>query len=249
MSARTVHYCHAILRRSLNEAVKLGQIGRNPATLIEAPRRAGHEAQYLTVEQARTFLDATKGDRLSCLYTMALQTGMRQGELLGLTWDCVDLDNAMLTVSKALQRVASRLQFVEPKSKSSKRVIPLTQLAVSALRAHRIRQLEDRLVSGSKWEEQNLVFPNTEGKPLDAGNMVREFHKALRRAELPRIRFHELRHTCASLLLTQGVPMKVVQELLGHSDYYLTANTYSHVVPELKREAADRLDSLFAARS
>ncbi len=100
---------------------------------------------------------------------------------------------------------------------------------------------------GSRWQEHNLVFPNTEGGPYDAGNMVKRFHKALEVAGLPRINFHSLRHTCASLLLSQGVPMKVVQELLGHSDYYLTANTYSHVVPEMKREAADRLDILFAA--
>jgi integrase len=172
---------------------------------------------------------------------------MREGELLGLTWDCVDLEDGNLNVKKALQRVDGKLRFVEPKSKTSKRPIPLTQLAVTSLRAHRVRQLEERLLAGSRWEEQNLVFPNTEGKPFDEGNMVKAFHKALQRAGLPKIRFHELRHTCASLLLSQGVPMKVVQELLGHSDYYLTANTYSHVVPELKREAADLLEELFAS--
>jgi integrase len=247
MSPRTVQYCHVVLRRSLNQAVKLGLLARNPATLIEAPRRQKHEAQFLSVDQARIFLASTKGDRLECLYALALQTGLREGELLGLTWDDIDLDHGRLTVSKALQRVNGCLQFVVPKSKTSKRDVPLTQIAVTSLRTHRVRQLEARLLAGSKWQENNLVFPNTEGKPFDAGNMVREFHKALSRANLAKIRFHELRHTCASLLLTQGVPMKVVQELLGHSDYYLTANTYSHVVPELKREAADRLDALFAS--
>jgi integrase len=156
------------------------------------------------------------------------------------------LDIATLTVCKSLQRVDGRLQYVEPKSKSSRRTVQLTRVAIAALHTHRKRQLAERLLAGSGWQENNLVFPNTAGKPYDASNIINQFHKALERAGLPRIRFHELRHTCASLLLTQDVPMKVVQEILGHSDYYLTANTYSHVIPELKREAADRLDALFA---
>lgn len=249
MSQRTVHYCHAVIRMALNQAVKFGILARNPATQLDAPRYDQHEASYLTVEQARTLMDSSSGenDRLCNLYTVALQTGLRQGELLALTWDCVDLDSRTMKVSKALQRIEGEVRFVEPKSKKSKRIVPLTQVAVAALRAQRKRQLEERLLGGSKWEEKNLVFHNSVGKPLDPGNVVKQFHKALERAGLPKIRFHEMRHTCASLLLTQGVPMKVVQEILGHSDYYLTANTYSHVVPELKREAADRLDALFAS--
>jgi integrase len=246
MSVRTVTYCHAILRRSLNQAVRLGLLARNPATMIDPPRSEKHEAQFLTVEQARALLMSVSNDRLGCLYTLALHSGLRQGELLGLTWDCVDLDIATLTVCKSLQRVDGRLQYVEPKSKSSRRTVQLTRVAIAALHTHRKRQLAERLLAGSGWQENNLVFPNTAGKPYDASNIINQFHKALERAGLPRIRFHELRHTCASLLLTQDVPMKVVQEILGHSDYYLTANTYSHVIPELKREAADRLDALFA---
>ena len=123
----------------------------------------------------------------------------------------------------------------------------LSSAAITALRAHRVRQLEERLVAGSAWQEQNLVFTNTKGGIYDPSNLVSEFHKALQRAELPKINFHKLRHTCASLLISQGVHMRVIQDLLGHSDFYLTMNTYSHVIPEQKREAADKMDRLLAS--
>lgn len=246
ISTRTVGYCHAVLRRALNQAVRYGLLGRNPATVIAAPKRTRPEARFLTPDQARAFLASVKGDRLEGLYTVAVTTGLRQGELLGLTWDNIDLEAGSLTVNKAAQRVDGKLTFVEPKSKTSKRTIPLTTTAVAALRAHRIHQLEERLLAGSAWKEQDLVFPNTIGGIYDAGNMVREFHEALKRAELPPINFHSLRHTCASLLLAQHTPMKVVQDLLGHSDFYITANTYSHVVQDLQREAANKMDSLLA---
>jgi integrase len=245
LSARTVQYCYAILRRSLNEAVKLNLIARNPVTVLDAPKSLKTEAKYLTPDQARTFLSSVKGERLECLYTLAITLGLRQGELLGLTWDSLDADKGVLTVSKALQRVEGKLQFVEPKTARSKRVVVLSNAAIMALKTHRVRQLEERLLAGSKWEEHNLVFPNTEGKPYDAGNM--EFHKALDRAGMPRINFHSLRHTCASLLLAQGVHMRVVMELLGHSQIAMTMDLYSHVVPELKREAADRMDALLGS--
>jgi integrase len=249
LSARTVQYCHAILRRSLGQAVRLGLLARNPVALIDPPKATRSEAKYLTPDQARTFLASVKGDRLECLYTLAITLGLRRGELLGLTWDSIDTGECILAVSKTLQRVEGKLQFVDPKTARSKRVVVLSNAAMTALKAHRIRQLEERLLAGSRWEEYNLVFPNTEGKPYDGGNMVKEFHKALKRASLPDTNFHSLRHTCASLLLAQGVHMRVVMELLGHSQIAMTMDLYSHVVPELKREAADRMDALFTAQT
>lgn len=244
MSGRTVQYCYSVLRRALGQAVKLGLLGRNAATMIDPPKITRHDAHYLTPEQATAFLKSVKGHRLECLYMLAITLGMREGELLGLAWDAVDLDKRTVAVRQALQRIEGKLQLVEPKTARSKRVITLPKAAVATLKEHRIRQLEERLLAGTKWEEHNLVFPNTEGKPSDARNLVRAFHKALDQAGLARINFHSLRHTCASLLLAQGVPMRVVMEVLGHTQISMTMDLYSHVVPELKRQAADRMDDL-----
>src|SRR5262249_40590509 len=155
----------------------------------------------------------------------------RQGEALGLRWDDIDLDGGSLTVRAALQRINGKLQLVEPKTKRSRRTIPLPQVAVNALRAHRVRQLEERLLAGDRWRDWGLVFCTPKGTPHDARNVTRRFQKLLGQTELPHQRFHDLRHTCATLLLVQGVPARVVMEILGHSQISLTLDTYSHVVP------------------
>jgi integrase len=186
MSTRTVGYCHVVLRRGLNQAVKYRLIGRNPVLMIGAPKRTRPEAKFLTPDEARAFLAFVRGERLEALYMLAITTGMRQGELLGVTWSNINLDSGILEVRQAVQRVEGKLTFVEPKSKSSKRTIALSGSAITALRTHRKRQLEERLLAGSTWQGQNLVFPNTIDAIYDAGNMVREFHKALKRAGLPK---------------------------------------------------------------
>jgi integrase len=168
--------------------------------------------------------------------------GLRQGEILGLRWSDVDVETSTLRVAQALQRVNGRLEFVEPKSRRSRRTIPMPPTVARALRAHRSRQLEERIAVGPRWRESDLVFTTSIGTPLDSRNVTRRFQAALERASLPRLRFHDLRHTAASLMLAQGVPARVVMETLGHSQISLTMNTYSHVVPALQREAADRMD-------
>jgi integrase len=172
--------------------------------------------------------------------------GLRQGEILGLRWSDVDLEAATIRVTQALQRVNGRLDFVEPKSQSSRRTIPLPATVARALRAHRSRQLEERLAAGARWRESDLVFTTSVGTPLDCRNVTRRFQAALEGAGLPRLRFHDLRHTAASLMLAQGVPPRVVMETLGHSQISLTMNTYSHVIPALQREAADRMEAIFS---
>ena len=159
----------------------------------------------------------------------------------------MDFEVGTIRVAQALQRVGGRLDFVEPKSNRSRRTIPMPPTVIRALRSHRSRQLEERLIGGPGWNEKDLVFVSGVGTPLDARNVTRRFQVALERAGLPRLRFHDLRHTCASLLLAQGVQPRVVMETLGHSTIGLTMDTYSHVMPSLQREAADRMEDVLAS--
>jgi integrase len=151
-----------------------------------------------------------------------------------------------LRVSYAIQRIEGKLQMVEPKTKRSRRILPLPETVLSALRTHRSRQLEERLSLGSHWQETGLVFTSTVGTPLEPRNVVRKFHALLKKAELPHFLFHDLRHACASLLLAQGVPARTVMEILGHSQISLTMNTYAHVMPVMKQNAMDLMESILA---
>ncbi|MBF6613856.1 MAG: site-specific integrase, partial [Chloroflexi bacterium] len=246
LAPRTVRYCHAILKMALGRAYKWSLVPRNVAQLVDAPRSLRYEMRSLTPEEARVFLTTVRGDRLEALYSVAIALGLRQGEALGLRWEDVDMDKCTLRVRYALQRIDGKPQLVEPKTQKSRRTIFMPQVTVNALRTHRIRQLEERLAAGERWKESGLVFTSTIGTPLDPRNAFRSFQDALQRAGLPHIRFHDLRHTCASLLLAQGVHPRVVMEALGHSQISLTMDTYSHVIPALQKEAADRMDALLS---
>lgn len=248
LSPRTVQLSLVILRRALGQAVKDGLLGRNVAKLVDGPRVERFEAKSLSPEQARRLLDTVDGHRLEALYTAALAVGLRMGEALGLRWQDVDLDRRTLTVNRILERIGrghgSTLQLVEPKTSRSRRTVNLPETAVRTFKAHRIRQLEARLAAGSRWHDQNLIFPNTLGKPLDPHELHDGFKALLLKAGLPDCRFHDLRHSAASLMLAQGVPLRSIQEILGHSSIALTANLYAHVGEHLKREAADAMDSI-----
>jgi integrase len=207
LSPRTVGYLRAVLRQALGQAERWGMVTRNVARLADPPRIPRREVSPLSPEEARRFLDAIRGDRLEALYLVALGVGLRQGEILGLAWTDVDLDSATLTVRHALQRVEGALVLVEPKSATSRRVTALPMVVRDALRAHRIRQRTERLFAGSRWHDdaRGLVFTTTVGTPMDGIAVTRRFQAVLRDAGLPRQRFHDLRHACASLLLAQGV--------------------------------------------
>lgn len=243
---RTVQSIRAVLRRALGQAVQWGLVHRNVAALVNSPHISRPDIRPLTLAQVRTLLDAARGDRLEALYTVALAIGLRQGEALGLQWDDVDVKQGTLTVRHTLQRIDGKLTPVEPKTARSRRTIPLPAIAVTALRAHHARQLEERLRVGNSWTDSGYVFTTAVGTPLDAATVTRAFQRLLRRAGLPHQRFHDLRHACASLLLEQGVHPRVVQETLGHSQIGITMDTYSHVVQSLQREAADRMDVALA---
>ena len=246
LSNRSVQYIHAVLRRALGQAYKWGLVPRNVATLVDPPRVKHSEVQPWTPDQARAFLTFVKGDRLEARYSVALALGLRRGEAIGLRWADVDLDNGTLTVRAALQRIGGKLQLVETKTDKSRRTIQLPKVAIAALKEHRIRQLEERLLAGSQWRDSGMVFTSTIGTPLEPRNVNRRFDQLIKKAEVPRIRFHDLRHTCASLLLVQGVPMRVVMEIRGHSRIAVTMDIYSHVLPELQRDAADKMDAMLS---
>lgn len=248
LSARSVQYQRAVLRRALNQALKWDLVSRNVATLVEPPTARRFEIQPLSPSQARAFLSTVEGDRLEALYRTAIAMGLRQGEALGLQWSAIDLDAGTLTIRTALQRIDKVPTLVEPKTDRSRRTLPMPAKVIEALRAHRVRQLEERLFAGPRWDGSlDLVFTTPIGTPLDPSNVTKQFHAALKRAGLPRIRFHDLRHSCASLLLAQGVPARTIMETLGHSQISLTMNTYSHVAPEMLRNAADLMDRLLAS--
>ena len=189
---------------------------------------------------------AASGDRFEALYVLALTTGMRQGEILALKWPEVDLDSGMIQVKATLHRTRAGFEFLEPKTARSRRQIALTGAAVAALRGHRAAQIEERL-GCPYWDDPELVFASEVGTPIQSPNLLRRsFFPLLDRAGLPRIRFHDLRHTAATLLLGQGVHPKIVSEMLGHSNIAITLDLYSHVTPTMQKAAVEALDAVLS---
>lgn len=247
LSARTVRYTHAVLRRALKQAVRWKYIPRNPCDDADPPKVQRDEMLPLDREQARRFLEAAEKSgpdgepaRFHALYVLALHIGMRPGELLALKWEDVDLEAGVLSINRTLSMAG---EFTAPKTAKSRRRIRLTAGSIAALKAHRKRQLEERMRLSSLWRDHGLVFPSTVGTPLNHRNLARSFKDLLKRASLPEsTRLYDLRHTCATLLLARNVHPKYVQELLGHASITLTLDTYSHVLPGMDGGAASAMD-------
>ncbi|MFC2153117.1 tyrosine-type recombinase/integrase [Actinomycetota bacterium] len=247
LSPRTVQYIHAILRRALSDAEKWGAVPRNVAKLVDPPKvSARTAAKPLSVAEARSLLEAATNHRLYALYAVALACGLRRGEALALRWTDVDLERRMLTVARTVGRIDGKLTFSEPKSHRSNRTIVLPDICGRALQAHRAHQAKERLAARRTWTETDLVFPSTVGTVIEPRNLTRQFHSLCEEAGIGRRRFHDLRHTCATLLLAQGVSPRVAMEILGHSRISTTMEIYSHVGIELQHEAAGKIDSALA---
>lgn len=244
LAANTLKHCLSILRMALGQAQRWGLLGRNVAALVDSPRAERHEFEPLTPKQAREFLQAAQDDKFGMLFTVAIATGLRRGELLGLRWVDIDFENGTLRVNRSLQRVQGKLVFQEPKTMKSRRVVPLPDLLVVKLREHRTRQLERKLAAGPNWQDNGLVFPSRLGTPMEPRNVKRHLDPLLVKAGLPPCRVHDLRHICASLLLEQGVQLKVVSEILGHTQLSITADLYTHVLPAVKVGAMDKMNSI-----
>jgi integrase len=242
VSAATVIMCHRILRSALETAVKQGLLPRNPCQAVELPRRPRREMTTLPPEQFATLIEAARGQRLFMPILLAMGTGMRRGEILALRWQDVSLDHARLVVRRATEVTKEHgLRFKEPKS-GKDRVIDLPRLLVEELTRHKAEQAAQRLRVGPCWEANDLVICHEDGRPWQPDVLTAWFRDFIRTLALPHIRFHDLRHAHATSLLASGVNVKVVSERLGHSTTKMTLDVYSHALPTLQREAADRID-------
>lgn len=246
LSPTTIRYALTVLRIALGRAAKEGKVVRNVATLVDAPARSTPEIRPLSTAQVRTFLAATAGDRHAALYVTAIATGMRQGELLGLRWRDVDLEAGVIQIRHTL-RLDTR-ELAEPKTDRSRRALRIGAGVTAALRGHRTRQLEERLASGRRWVDRDFVFASAIGTPLDSRNVTHRFQDALERAGLPRQRFHDLRHVCATLLREHGEDLDVVSRILGHASITTTANFYGHLTPAMLERSAARMDAILEPR-
>jgi integrase len=241
-----IQIIHSTLRTMLNEAMREELIERNVATVVRPPVIERVELQPWSTEEASRFLTASADHRLHALFAVGVALGLRKGELLALRWDDVDLECGVLHIRQNVQRLPEiGLVFGPPKSNKSRRTIPLPAASAKVLRTHRANQAAEALALGPAWVDSGLVFTSTVGTVIEPRNLNRFFDELIAKARVRRIRFHDLRHTCASLLLAQNVPARVVMEILGHSQLAMTTDLYSHVMPTALREAADAMDRVF----
>jgi integrase len=244
LASKTVRNIHNILHRGLKDAMRWGYVVRNVADAADPPKGKSAEMRVWTPEQLRVFLDHVREDDLYAAWLLITTTGMRRGELAGLRWVDVDLEAARLSIRQPRVVVANAPQTSEPKTARGRRALALDPVTVAALRRHRARQLEHKLAVGARYLESGLVFTWLDGSPIHPLRFSRWFEQHARRAGLPKIRLHDLRHSYASAALAAGVPAKVISERLGHTTIAVTMDIYSHVLPGLDREAADTVARL-----
>lgn len=246
LSPKTVRYVHGILRKALGDAVRWTLVPRNVADYADPPSARASAPQMKTwnADEVAAFLSHTAEDRLHAAWVLAATTGMRRGEILGLRWTDVDLNATRLSVQQTLVSVAYKVEFSTPKTARGRRSLALDATTVEALRTYRKGQLEERMAWGPAYEESGLVFTREDGRPIHPDRFTQMFDKHVKDAGLPRIRLHDLRHTYATLALAAGVHPKVVSERLGHATVAFTLDVYSHAVPALQEDAAERVASL-----
>jgi integrase len=244
LSARTVLHIHRVLFQALNYAVRQTLLIRNPAEFVDPPKARKPKMRTLTPNEVSKLLGTITGTRYYPIIYTAISTGLRQAELLGLRWRDSDLDLATLSVSQVLYKRRGVCQFKEPKSAHSRRRLDLSPSLSLFLRKHKINQQAERLLLGKTLDEDDLVFSNLNGTPIDPGTLTHNFAKIAKKAGLEHLRFHDLRHTFASLMLITGVHPKIVSEMLGHSSVAFTLDVYSHVVGGLQKKAMEQLDQM-----
>jgi len=244
LSAKTVKYQLSILRMALGKAEAWGLVQRNAANLVDPPTVPKFKVEPIEPKEAKAFLQAIEGDRLEALFAVALALGLRRGEALALKWSNVDLETSTLRVTGSLQRLNGKLVIQPPKTEKSERVLDIPKVLLQKLREHRTRQLEEKMALGQNWHDSGLVFTTSLGTPIDPRGVKRKLDAILKKAEMRHYRIHDLRHFFASLLLAQGVELKVVSEMLGHSDLRITGDIYAHVLPSLKKQTIDLMNSI-----
>jgi integrase len=245
VGVRTIRLTHSVLHRALEKALGYGLILRNPAHGAALPRYEHSEMQVLEESQVSQFLVAAHDSQYEALYHLAVVTGMRQGELFGLKWTDLQWQSGTLYVRRQVQNVPGQSwSFGEPKTRAGRRTIRLGEGSLQVLRQHRERQLLQKAVMGQRWKEFDLIFPSSVGTPLNPSGLRLDYNRVLDAAGLPRIRFHDLRHTAASLMLNHGIPVIVVSKILGHSKPSVTLDIYGHLYQEMQSEAAQIMDRL-----
>ena len=256
LSSSSVRHIHIVLHQALKQAVRNNLIPRNVSEGLELPQLKKTSVKVFTVEHQMKFLDILAGERLRAAFILALGTGVREGELLALRWQDVDLKSGTIRIEQSVRRcrvnfekdspVKTKLIFSSPKTDAGRRSIPLPEEVLIELIAHRKRQLVEKLAAGEIWEMSGLVFTTELGKVIEPRNFLRKYYQLLKSAELVHLKFHAAsRHTFATRLLEANEHPKVVQEMLGHASIVLTLDTYSHVLPEIKQAAAAKLNFLF----
>ena len=251
LSAMTIHHVHSCLHKACKDAVRWGHISRNPLDAADPPRKKGdgtREMRTWTKEQLKAFLESVRDDRLSPLWHTIAMTGMRRGEAIGLRWSDVDLENARLSVRRALIPTNREVVVSEPKTAKGRRVVALDRVTVEVLKAQAARQLDEQSERGETWVDSGLVFTAENGAALDPESVSRYWRQAVKKAMLPAIRLHDLRHTHATLALQAGVHPKVVSERLGHATVSITLDTYSHAIPAMQESAAALIAGLVFAK-
>lgn len=246
LSAKTINSIHGVLHKALDNAVLWNLASRNVCDVVSPPRLVKPKKQSLTMEQAHRLLESVRGHRLEMLLTLALTTGLRRGEMLALRWADVDLERRTVAIERTVDYIP-RYGYVENEQKTAagRRVVLLPFFVVDMLKQHRIEQLEARLKVGSAWEDRDLVFTDLSGGYFNPRYLEKLMRKVVAEAGVPHITLHGLRHSAATLLLSMSVPLKVIQEILGHSSYSITADIYTDVLPSMQREAMDKWDDVF----
>jgi integrase len=243
LSPASILRAHRVLSRALKVASQRGKVARNVATLVDPPVvRRPETAVPLSAQEVRSVMATAQAHRNAARWTVAMAVGLRQSEALALRWADVDLEHATLTVRRGVHRVRGQgLVYEEPKADRSRRTVALPAPLVEALRAHRAAQVEERLAAGAEWADLDLIFAQPNGKAIERKSDWRAWKALLQEAGVRDIRVHDGRHTAATLLLSEGVHPRVVMEVLGHAQMRTTTDTYSHVLPALGRDAADRM--------
>lgn len=240
-SGTTANLVRATLRTAFTAAVRDGYMRQNVAGLADARQTRRQKVKPLEADDVKRFLQLTEKDRLHNLFVVAVHTGLRQGELLALTWDNIDLDDGVLFVTHTVTAVDGKLTRTAPKTEQSERALKLSTPALAALKRQQGKITEMEQLATDRWQENNLVFPSTVGTFLNGSNVTHHFQQQLERHGFPKMRFHDLRHQTASILLSEGMDLFAVKEILGHSQIALTANLYGHLTKKLSEDAAARM--------
>lgn len=244
LSPKTIRNVHGVLHKALQQAVELGYLRSNPATACKLPRVEKTEIKPLDSEAIEKFLEAAKGHPYESVYIVTLFTGMREGEVLGLTWDCVDFDKGTIAINKQLQkerRGTGAYHLVSPKNGKGRKITP-AQTVMDILRAQRQKQSDWKRFVGEAWEDSNFVFTDQMGHHLSAQTVYLHFKKLAAKAGYPNARFHDLRHSYAVAALQSGDDIKTVQENLGHHTAAFTLDVYGHVTEQMKQDSANRME-------